>query len=276
MRWLSYIPYVIFSTVNLAFTQDLISIQPGAAGGSTGSIKAVHTNVLAMYGNKAGIAWIEDLSLYASAERRWNLNNLEFYSLVGTLPTDLGNFGVSLQHFGFDLYQEQLLGLAYARKLSGGISMGVQFESIQVSIPSYGRKRSYTAELGILAKLSPEFVIGFHAYNPFEIKWVEAEALPSVLMIGTSYQPYDEVWVAAELEKVIGMEENIKLGIQYQPGQRLSLRLGVTSNPPSYSFGVGYKFYHGLIIDAGSVVHPQLGINPLAGIGYQVSKDSKQ
>ncbi len=252
--------------------QEVLSTHPGARGGTMGSIRSIHTDVLAMYGNEAGLGFATNLSFYASAERRANNEGLNFYSLASCLPTAFGSFGVLIEHFGFDLYNEQLVGLGYGRQVSEYLSVGAQFDYLQVKIPSYGQKSAVTVELGLLTKIGTRTQLGFHVYNPFDIRLVEEEPLPTIINLGVAYQPTHQVRVIAEVEKVGGQQENLKAGLEYQLVERFTFRLGVNTNPSLITFGVGYQMQNGMSLDVGSTVHQLLGISPLAGIGYQRTK----
>jgi hypothetical protein len=55
------------------------------------------------------------------------LNELNLFSASFALPTQSGNFGLQLHHFGNSVYSETQAGIAYGRKLSDYIDIGIQF-----------------------------------------------------------------------------------------------------------------------------------------------------
>lgn len=248
--------------------QNIISISPGASGGSYGSVRTVHQDILAMFGNEAGLAWLDHFAAYASAERRFNNEGLNFYSLVAAKPTRLGTFGLAIFYHGFENYNEQLIGLAYGRKLIEQLAIGARFNFVQANIPANGRTSSLTAEIGIQSKIATGLVLGFHMYNPFEIEWLDQEVLPSIFNIGIAYEPTLKVRVVGEVEKISDFRENFKLGVQYAIIDPLSLRIGFNTNPSIVTFGIGYNLDSGFSFDVGSSVHQELGFSPLGGFGY--------
>ncbi len=252
-------------------TQNVLGLSPGAKGGSMGSIRTTHQDILAMYGNEAGLASLDQLSAYASVEHRFQSEGLGFLSLVAALPTEFGTFGIALFHHGFDLYSEQLVGLAYARKLLDVLSIGTQFDFVRVRIPTYGATSTFTAEIGIQSTIFDDLLLGFHVCNPFIITWADGESLPSSFSLGLSYQPTDKVWIAAEVQKVSNHVENVKFGIDYRLIRDFNLRIGFSTNPAQISFGIGYLFDSEFSFDLGSAFHQELGFSPLGGIGYQKS-----
>ncbi|MBK8504547.1 MAG: hypothetical protein IPL46_21460 [Saprospiraceae bacterium] len=223
-----------------------------------------------MYGNEAGLAHLDHLSAYASAERRFNNEGLNFYSLLGAVPTKFGNFGVSLFYHGYENYNEQLFAIAYARKLIDQLAIGVRFDLVQARIPTYGKTSTATAEFGIQSEISQSVILGAHLYNPFQIEWLENETLPTIFLLGLAYSPTPKIWISGEVEKVSDFKENIKWGIQYSFLEELAIRIGFNTNPALVSFGFGYSLTSGFSFDAGSSVHQELGFSPLGGIGYRV------
>lgn len=248
--------------------QNVLSLSPGASGGAVGNIRTTHQNVLALYGNEAGLANLDNPSFYASVERRFNSEGLNFYSVVGAFPTKYGVFGANIFYHGFEEYNEKLLGLSYARKLIERLVIGARFDFIQASIPIYGNTSNLTAEFGLQANISSSVLLGFHIYNPFEINWLKDEILPTIFSIGISYKPTDKVWISGEIEKVSDFRENLKWGLEYRLLDQLAFRIGINTNPAVMSFGFGYSLDSGLSCDVGSTVHRELGLSPLGGIGF--------
>ncbi|NND09305.1 MAG: hypothetical protein HKN87_23275 [Saprospiraceae bacterium] len=250
--------------------QNLQSIGPGAPASAMGGISSIHQDVLAMYGNEAGLAFIENTVGYATAEKRFASEGLNYYSLVGAHPLRSGVIGFTAQYFGFEAFNEFLFGLAYGRKIAAHLSLGVQFDYLQVRIPGYGMKQAYLVELGLLSEIGEKVRMGFHIYNPFEIRWVEQEVLPIAVQVGLWYEVSDKVITMAEVEKVTNHPANLKVGLQYQVAPTVALRLGINTNPSTISFGVGYSIDSGMRVDVSSSVHQHLGLTPIGGVGYEI------
>jgi hypothetical protein len=267
---ISLVTILVVGASSTLLAQNILSISPGANGGAAGSIKSTHRTILALYGNEAGLAHLDHISAYSSAERRFNNEGLNFYSLMGAIPTKFGNFGVCLFYHGYESYNEQLLGIAYARKLIDQFAIGARFDLVQARIPTYGKTSTATAEFGIQTEISRSLILGAHVYNPFQIKWSENEPLPSIFLLGLAYSPTPQIWISGEIEKVSDFKENIKWGIQYYFLDELALRIGFNTNPALVSFGFGYHLASGISLDIGSSIHQELGFSPLGGVGYRV------
>lgn len=250
--------------------QNVQSIAPGAPASAFGGITAVHKDVHSMYGNEAGLAFVERTAFYATAERRFTSQGLNYYSMVGAHPLQHGGIGFTAQYFGFEAFNEFLFGMAYGRKIAQRLSLGVQFDYLQVRIPGYGSKRAYLVELGMLSEIGEDLCLGFHVYNPFEISWVEQEVLPIAVQLGLMYTASDKVTTMAEVEKVTNQPPNLKVGLQYEVAASVVLRVGINTAPAVISFGVGYGIKTGVRVDVSSSIHQQLGLTPIGGVGYEL------
>ncbi len=248
--------------------QNLLSGSGGAFLGSLGSIKSVAHGSVSMIGNPAGIAGTKHLSLYAGGELRNAAPDLKFVSLSMVIPSDFGAFGVVLQHHGFELFNERMIALGYARQLFEEISIGAKFDYFQLSIPTYGTRGYLSGELGLQTSIGRWVEVGFYVYHPFEQNLVENEVLPNQFSLGLSYRPTDKLWVVSEIAKQSGYQEDIKFGLEYYFIDEFALRFGVNTAPALISFGIAYRPAGNLSFDVGSVFHQSLGVSPLIGIGY--------
>ncbi len=254
----------------LALGQDILSISPGAASAGMGHTQAVNRDVRALIGNPAGLGYERSLALYLSAERRFNNEALNYYSLAAALPLQVGGVaGAVVQYFGGPLYSERLLGLAYGRRLFDQLAVGAQFQYMQLSIPSFGQQGAVSLSLGLTSQLARDLFAGFYTANPWQTEWVKGDQLPSVFAFGLDYQPTDKVRLVTELQKFTNHAPNLKLGMQYQMVDQVCLRLGWNRNPAMITFGVGYQFNDRWSMDAAASMHQLLGYSPLAGLGYR-------
>ena len=262
----------IFALTEPVMSQNILSIHPGAKGAALGAIKATHKDVLAMYGNPAGLVYLSSFSIQASAEKRFNVEGIQFYSLAGAVPSKYGVFGFTVQRFGFDEFNEKRIGFAYARPLMKSLDMGIQFDYLQVQIPTYGSKSALSAVVGLQSEVSPGLRGGFFLYNPFEIKWTESEVLVTGFTLGLRYDATKKVSIFSELEKLTNHPENVKLGMQYYILDQLAIRIGFHTSPGLLAFGIGYQLDGGFSLDFASTSHQNLGFSPIGSFGFQKHK----
>ena len=82
---------------------------------------------LSFTGNQAALAQVKSAGIGVFGERRFMLSETSVYTLGASLPTRLGNFGIQLNYAGFKNFNENKIGLAYARRLGKLVDIGVQF-----------------------------------------------------------------------------------------------------------------------------------------------------
>jgi hypothetical protein len=244
----------------------------GARGAAMGNASVTFSDINSAFSNQAGLAFLEGLSFTAYGERRFLAEGLNSYLFAAAFPdAKIGTFGLSVNYFGFKDYNEQKIGLAYARKLAKNFSLGVQLDYLGTRIPNYGAAHSVTVEIGLLAKLSEKFSLGAHIYNPTHSKVGAQERLPSLVNIGLAYSPSKKVTLTGQLEKDIYDHPFAgRVGVEYRPVEALSLRAGiVASEAAQASFGIGV-LVQSLRIDFATSYHQILGFTPSVSLSYGI------
>ncbi len=263
----------VFLQVNLT-AQNSSAPMSGARGLAMGDAAATFSDIHSIFSNQAGIAFMEGLGFSVGAERRFLTS--EINSIIGgfAYPTNAGTFGLSLNYFGFSGYNEQKIGIAYARKLSKKISIGAQLDYLGYSIPDYGSKSLFTFELGVQAQLIENLTIGAHIFNPIRQEVVPDEKVPTIFRLGAGYSPGKNLTITGEFEKDIDFDMVFKAGVEYFLIDILCLRAGVSTNPLLNSFGLGLKLKNGLMIDLASSYHYDLGFTPAISVSFEMGKKS--
>lgn len=236
-----------------------------AMGGTGLCFRDVHAALT----NPAGLAGAPSASALATAEQRFLISDIRSVAAVGALPAGDGAFGLTLHYYGFEDYNEQRAGLAYARKLFDQLSLGAQFLVLNTRIPEYGNKALFTFEMGFVSRITPELNLGAKIHNPVHLEIAEGDRLPTVLSVGLSYQPSSGIAVNAEVEKDIEFPLRARFGLEYRVAEPLFLRVGCGTNPTLASFGAGFALENGLAIDVASSYHQVLGFTPGVNIVFQ-------
>ncbi len=239
----------------------------GARGLAMGNTGLGFQDINAIFSNQAGLADLKSVELTVFGEQRFFLSELNVLRAGVALPVSAGVFGLSLEYFGFDQYNEQKIGLSYARRLSKLISISGQIDYLNTRIPEYGNDGSLTFELGIQSNLVENLTLAAHIYSPVQVRINEDYSIPSVYRLGLAYKPSSKVIVTAELEKDLDYEATFRGGLEYAAAEGFFLRLGAGSNPTIISFGLGYK-KNTLTIDVASAYHLDLGFMPALSAGY--------
>ena len=202
---------ILFTTYTLFAGSDNYSI--GARSAGLGNASVTLTDPWSVYHNQAGLARLDKISFGIDYSNRFSLSELSTKSLVAGIPTNFGVVGVSFSYFGYSLYNNSKVGLAYARSFGDNFSAGLQFNYMSTRLgENYGEKGSMTIEAGVLAQLNKNLSVGAHIFNPtrtrlleYEIQQVTlVEHIPTIMRFGLNYTFSEKVFVTLETEKDIG------------------------------------------------------------------------
>lgn len=244
----------------------------GAQGMAMGNSSITLQGINSAFGNQAGLAYLESFEVSLFGQQRFLINDLGDYAIAAAYPTNSGVFGVSFQYYGIEAYNEQKVGLAYARKLIDKLSIGAQIDFLSTRIPEYGNNGLLTFEIGFHSQLTKELAIAGHIFSPMRVNVTEEEELPSYLKFGLSYSPAKQLLVVAEFVKHIDYDISFHGGIEYLIYKSFYLRAGFQTQPSQMTFGLGFYLENGLKIDLASSYHSTLGISPGIGIRYALAK----
>ncbi len=262
----------LFLNTIYSFAQNSATFPAGARGAGMANASVTFTDIYSAFSNQAGLADLKQLTATAFAEQRFFVKELQALAAAAALPTHSGTFGITLHHFGFEGFNEQKFGIAYARQLLDGLSIGTQILLLNTSIPEYGNKMNLTFELGMITQLFPQLQLGAHVYSPVQIEFANGENLPTIFKIGIAYLPSEKLTCNLEVEKDIAFPARTKFGLEYQAAQQVQLRTGIATNPTTLAMGVGYRLNNGLALDVATSYHQWLGFTPTVGFLYQFKK----
>ena len=232
---------------------------------------AVTINTIwAVYHNQAALAHLNNASAGFYHERRFMMSQLSYQAISVALPVRGGIFAACYSSFGYSLYRETNAGLAYAKKLAKGFSAGIQIDYLHTYVAQeYGRSGTMTFEGGIMAEPFPNFLIGAHVFNPIRqsVPTQGEEKIPTVFTLGCSYRFFNKVFIAAETEKDLVHKAVFRSGVEFELVEKLFLRTGISTQPVSYSFGLGYALKK-IILDIAITRHQILGYTPHFSMSY--------
>ena len=220
-------------------------------------------DALSFTGNQAALAGVKNAGIGIYGERRFMLSETSVYTLAGSLPTRLGNFGLMINYAGFKNFNENKIGLAYARKLGKFLDVGVQFNYYSYRIPSYGNASTINFEIGAMMHVTDKLNAGIHVYNPVSGKLGKnsGEKLASAYKMGIGYDASDKFFISSEIIKEEDKPVNVIAGLQYRFAKQFFARAGFISETTSAYAGAGVAWKN-LRLDISSSYHPQLGFSP--------------
>jgi hypothetical protein len=221
-----------------------------------------HTDVFSFVHNPASLAQVKDPVAGVYGERRFLLAATDVYTAAIAIPTSKGNFGIDLNATGFENYNENQVGFAYALSLGNKADLGIQFNHYAYRIPYYGGDEAVNVEFGLITHLTDQLNMGIHLYNPVGGSFSKTgEKLSTVYSMGLGYDASENLFIAIEFVKEESFPVNINAGVQYSFEKQFFARAGIsTETSTTYmGFGVSWDVFR---IDLSASFHPQLGVSP--------------
>lgn len=218
---------------------------------------------LSFTGNQAALAQVRSAGIGVFGERRFMLSQTSNYTAGASLPTRLGNIGIQLSYAGFKNFNENKIGLAYARKLGKLLDVGVQFNYYGYRIPAYGNASAINFEIGAMLHLTERLNAGIHVYNPVAVKLRKnsEEKLAAACKFGLGYDASDKFFISSEIIKEEDKAVNVIAGLQYHFARQFFAKAGFMSESATAYAGAGVAWKN-LRLDVSSAYHPQLGFSP--------------
>lgn len=234
------------------------------------------TDIFSGTSNQAALAQIKSGGFGVYAERRFNLQDLNQYTAVVSIPTSSGTFAVQGDYFGSSAMNENQLGLAYARTITKQIDAGVKFNYHTLQVAGYGSATSVNFEAGTLFHLTRQLHAGFHIYNPFGSKFNKNanEKLPAIFKTGLGYEASEKVFISTEIIKEEDQPVNVVAGLQYNLHEKVFLRTGVSTQNNSSFAGIGIMLSR-VRLDITTSYHQQLGFTPGLLLLYNFNKPAQ-
>lgn len=273
--------YCFNTSVGLVFVISLASTKafsgepekyPGARSSGLSNSSIALADPWSVFNNQAGLGWQRSYWAGVYQENRFFVNELSYSSLGVCIPVKPGTFGVGLTHFGYSQYNQSRLGLAYGMMLSKTVSagVGINYHTVRLS-GGYGGSECITAEGGIIYQPLQKITLGAHVFNPTRSTLGSNLNLTTSFGIGMVYRPVDNVLIAIQGDDNTQSSPIIRTGIEYSPAKSLSLRAGISSNPMSLSFGLGW-IVKSICFDIAFSYHQVLGYTPYISLSYNFDR----
>jgi len=264
---------VLFS-ISLFYSSQLIAshdiFPTGAKSIAMGNASVMNDDLWGAFNNQAGLAGIKKFSVGFMYENQFLIKELGIKAGALAIPVNNGTFGLSFAQYGFNLYNENKVGLAYAMNLSNRLSAGIQIDYLMTQLAeNYGKKDIFTFEIGLMGKVTDNFILGAHVFNPINIKLTDdvEERIPSRIRFGMKYIVNSAVNFVAETEKDINHKAIFRAGVEYEIVNNIFVRTGIGTTPSIFSFGFGVNL-NNLKIDFGTSMHNTLGYSPALSLVY--------
>jgi len=239
-----------------------------------GAYSKTHVDLYATRNNAAALAQLPKSCAGVYAERRFLQEQLNLYNGSVAYKTRKGAFALHCNYYGFSLYNQMQLSLAYGLQVSDKIDVGVQFNYHSVNQGNgYGKASSINASAGAIFHLTEKIHAGINIYNPGGSKWSKAadEKIPAQYTFGLGYEVSDKLFISGELVKEENLPTSINAGLQYRFVKQFFARAGVSTATNNLYAGIGLNLLK-FRIDFAASFHPQLGVSPGVLLLFELGK----
>lgn len=264
----------VYLLLSIQLTSQAANEIIGARASAMGNTSVGSTDFWSIQNNQAGMALQNYLSAGIYYQNRFLLNELSTKSGAIVAPTKFGVLGLSFNQFGYNLYNENKFGLAYARAFSDRLRIGIQLDYQSTNVAEGYTSASFvTFELGIQSNITEKLCVGAYIYNPIrmEITAYPGDLAPMIMRLGLAYQFTTEFRGMVDVEKDFETNASVRLGLEYVIQHKFFIRTGLSTNPGLFSMGVGIQLGR-LQFDIAASTHQTLGISSQIGLTFQLVK----
>lgn len=229
-----------------------------------GAYSKINTDVYATRNNAASLAWLQQSSATVYAEKRFALSALNLFNFSAGMVTKEGAFALHGNYFGFGLFSQSQLSLAYGRKISDKVDAGLQFNYHSLRQGNnYGNASNINASAGVIFHITENLHAGINIYNPIGSKWNKAddEKIPAQFTFGVGYDVSDKLYLSAEIVKEENIPAAVNAGMQYRFNESFFARAGINTATSSYFASVGFQM-NAFRVDVAASYQSPLGISP--------------
>lgn len=244
----------------------------GARSVSMAGISTVQEDVWAVANNPAGLAGYRHFSLATSAEQRFLMKELGFYSVAVSVPSGKGSLGLSAMFSGYRSFIDQKLCFSYGGQFGDHLLAGLSLVYIYQKAGAESRPiHQVSYELGTIINLSKKVKLAFAAFNPFQLYYKSQTyaTLPSIFKLGLAVEYSPSFFIYTECEKDLELSPILKIGTEYICRKIFFIRGGIKMFPVCYAFGAGLK-HDRFLLEFASSYHQYLGFTPLVSLQYDL------
>lgn len=239
--------FIIFSVFLLVITgvasetqgQAVMGARELAVGQATTGLQGTNWS---MFGNPALMSQ-EEQSISFFGVRYFGLSEISDMAASVTYPIKYGVIGAGAHRYGFDLFNENRMRLGYKNAFQGFHFGTILNYSHVVQGGGYGSAGALGVDVGVAAPVVSDLWIGAKATNVNQPEYGSRnnEKLPRELSIGLSYQLSDIALFTTDVVKDVQFPISYRGGIEATIIDELVGRVGITTEPQTFSAGIGYN-----------------------------------
>ncbi len=213
------------------------------------------------HNNPAGFAYQKDISIGISYQNKFLLKELGYKNAGVLYPFNIGVIAVSFSQFGYNLYNENVIGLGFAREFGDKLRIGLKLDYLFFKFPeNYENRSAPTFELGIQYQINESLCLGAYVFNPVNVKLktLNKDKTPIIMRLGFSYFVNNIFMITSEIEENFESNFSYRLGLEYEIYKNIFIRSGFQIKPELFTFGIGYN-YSWCIVDICAQMSQTLG-----------------
>ncbi len=264
-----YCSFILINTISIENVQSGVLSGLGShAAGLAYHRVAIH-NLWAVMNNQAGLAFMTRPAAGIYFENGYLLKELALKAISVCYPLKTGTLGLAYANFGYSIYHENKLSLAYGRMFGKRLAAGMALDYLViVQGEGYTNRHMVTSEIGALFILSDVVELGVHIFHPLPLPALRNPdpfiASQYSLGVKLDLQP---VILYAEAEKALQRPLIIRTGFEYEYGEIAFVRVGIQVRPVVLGLGFGFIIKK-LQLDIAATMHQVLGISPSLSVTW--------
>lgn len=183
----------------------------------------------------------EDMAIGFYGLRNYGFAELTDVSAIGRVPTSFGVTTLGFHRYGDNLFNETRVRLGYKNEWQMlHFGAAVNYNTISFGA-DYGSGSALGVDIGIAAEISSDLWIGARStnINRPSYKGID-EVLPREIAIGFSYGLNELALFSFDVVKDVRFPVSYRGGMEMKVIENLKGRVGITTEPLTYSLGFGY------------------------------------
>ena len=214
-------------------------IRVGAPNEAIGNATSTISSIWSGWHNPAGISGQQQVAAGISYRAIQDIGSFNTAGFAIALPIKVGAFGLGISRFGDALFNEQQLSLSYGNKF-GITDLGIRLAYHQYHFEGFGNKGVPIVSFGGITTIHKEFLIGASIQNIHQAKIsnFQEERIPTIMQLGVSYRPLENIAIHVDLEKDIEFQASVLVGISYVLVDNFMVKSGFNTNPLRQFFGL--------------------------------------
>ncbi|NOT37358.1 MAG: hypothetical protein HOP11_08275 [Saprospiraceae bacterium] len=270
---LFFVSYIFYLTSQGSVAQHSItqSISDTRSMGS-GNCGVAFSNPVNFINNTAYLGLIQESGFYTNYSSYFLIQGISQINIQGIYSnSNSSGWGLHLSRDGSKEWNENLIGIAYSRKVSTHSSIGIQLNAIQRQQIESGNSTTLSPSIGALFQIIPNLILATQINNPIPIQKNNRPIVNSQFKFGLNYKVYQQLNFLTEFNASQNITTFIQFGLEYKPMDRLSFRTGYVSNG-LITAGFSVVVKNKLNLELGYSLHPVLNNSAGLGLSYYFNK----